>query len=121
MKKRSARCEVTDRALRDIERGRQFLRRRLGNPRGRIRDVVNAIRFIQEYPQLRPVEGTSLIGLALRRRKAGQFVIVYSYFEPSSSDPEGFVSVRAVRHAFYGVEESGPSEDPRPPSFLRLE
>jgi hypothetical protein len=84
------------------------------------------LRLILEYPKLRPIEGTSLIGLDLRRRKAGQFVVVYSYFEPSPADPDGLVSVRAIRHVseedvLYGVEESREYPERERPSFLILE
>ena len=64
----------------------------------RVRDVVDAVRFLRQQPKAHPVEGLSLIGLELRRRNAGPFVVVYSYFEPSPSMPAGLVSVRAVRH-----------------------
>jgi len=127
MKTNSARCEFTERALRDIERHRQFLRRNYGSrPRARIRAVVNAIRFIQDSPKLRPVEGISLTGLELRRYGADQFVVVYSYFEPSPTDRDGFVSIRAIRHGreedvLFGVEESCAGLQLEGPSFLRLE
>jgi hypothetical protein len=76
-----------------------------------MRDIANAMRFIQENPLLYPVIGISLLGLELRRRQAGQLVILYSYFEPSPMDRDGVVSIRAIRHAneedvLFGVNET---------------
>jgi hypothetical protein len=75
-----------------------------------MRDIATAMRFIQENPLLYPVIGISLLGLELRRRQAGQLVILYSYFEPSPTDRDGVVSIRAIRHAneedvLFGVNE----------------
>jgi hypothetical protein len=88
--------------------------------------VVNAVRLLQQHPKLRPVEAVSTIGLGLRRQKAGQFVLVYSYFEPSSTEPCGLVSVRAIRHerhedVFFGVRESSQAGTAQESSFLILE
>jgi plasmid stabilization system protein ParE len=127
MKMPEARLEYTERARRDMRRLRHFLRRQPGSrPMARVRDILNAVRFVQAHPKLHRVEGLSLKGLELRRRQAGQFTVVYSYFEPSECDPQGFVSVRAVRHGreedtLYGVEESRATQEPRQPSSLRLE
>jgi hypothetical protein len=76
----------------------------------RVRELMNTIRFLREHPTLHPVVEISRIGLPLRRRNAGQFVVVYSYFEPSPSEPCGLVSMRSIRHAteqdvLLGVEE----------------
>jgi hypothetical protein len=54
------------------------------------------------------LEGRS--GIWLRRCKAAQFVIVYTYLPPSDPNLPGVVSIRAVRHArsenvFSGVKE----------------
>ena len=127
MKMRNARVVFTDRARRDIERCRHFLRRQPGSRlMERTRDVTNAVRFIKAHPKLHPVERLSLIGLELRRRKAGKFVLVYSYFEPSPSEPDGLVSVRAVRHereedVYFGVREPRSFSDAEQPSFLVLD
>ncbi len=88
MKTTSAKLEYTDRAHRDMQRLRHFLRRKSGGqPRARVREILNAVRFAHVHPKLHPVEGLSLKGLELRRRKAGKFVVVYSYFERSPSEP----------------------------------
>jgi len=100
MKTLKARLDYTSRARRDMNDCRNFLRRKSGSrPLERVRDILNAIRFIQEHPRLYPVAGFSLSGLELRRRKAGQFVILYSYFGPTPADPDGVVSIRAIPHA----------------------
>jgi hypothetical protein len=49
-------------------------------------------------------------GIELRSKRVSQFSIVYAYFEPNSSAPNGAVSIRAVRHSrvrdvFLGVRE----------------
>ena len=102
-------------------------RRRAGSQlRVRVRAVFDAIRLIQECPKLSPVEGISLTGLELRRSRANQFVVVYSYFEPSPADPDGLVSVRAIRHGseedvLFGVEEprAGGQRERSSPLILR--
>jgi hypothetical protein len=91
----------------------------------RVREIMNAVRFLREHPALHPIAGISRIGLPLRRRNAGQFVVVYSYFEPSPSEPRGLVSVRAIRHAteqdvLLGIEEHRARGRRGRPSFLIL-
>lgn len=92
----------------------------------RVREIMNAIRCLRENPKLHPIAAISRIGLPLRRRNAGQFAIVYSYFEPSSAEPRGLVSVRAIRHGseedvFWGVEERRAHGEGQRPSPLKLE
>jgi plasmid stabilization system protein ParE len=126
MKISNPRLEYTPRARQDLRQARHFLRRHSDRPQARVREIIRALRFIREFPKLRPVEGLSLLGLELRYRRAGRFVIVYSYFDPSTSDPDGFVSIRALRHVSeedvrFGVEEHREFEQDRRPSFLILE
>src|SRR5262245_15038992 len=116
MKTTHKRIEYTPRAREDLRQARHFLRRHAGHPRARMREILQALRSIRDFPKLRPVEGLSLMGLELRCRRAGKFVIVYSYFEPAVSDPGGFVSVRAIRHVAeedvrFGVEEHREGSD----------
>ena len=112
----NARLDIAERARSDVRQCRHFLRRRdERQPLHRVREVVNALRFIQANRRLHPVEATSLIGLSRRRRKAGQFVLVYAFIEPSPDEPGGIVSVRAIRHqraedVFLGVSEQGAPE-----------
>jgi hypothetical protein len=125
MRTTKARLTYAARVPLDIEICRRFLRRRGGKPRERVREILNAARFLREHPKMHPVAGTSRIGLPLRRRNAGQFVVVYSYFEPSPSEPCGLVSVRAIRHTsqedvLFGVEERRAYDERTRPSFLIL-
>jgi plasmid stabilization system protein ParE len=128
MKTTKARLDYTNRARRDLDDCRKFLRRKPGGkPRQRVRDILNAVRRIQEQPRLYPVVGLSLSGLELRRRNAGQFVILYTYFEPDSTDQSGVVSIRAIPHASraeiqLGVHESRTDTAEHPassPLFIR--
>src|SRR5262245_11473296 len=127
MKTTEARFEYTDQARRDIDQCRKFLRRRDGSqPRERVREILNAVRYLRTHPKIHPVEGLSLLGVELRRRRAGQFVVVYCYLEPSPSEPAGLLSVRAVRHGnradvFLGVQEACESGFRDRPSALMLE
>jgi plasmid stabilization system protein ParE len=126
METSSAKLQYTDRARRDMRRMRHFLRRHCEDQlMTRVREILNAVRYAQQYPKLRPVEGLSLKGFELRHRRAGKFVVVYSYFEPSTSCPDGVVSVRAIRHAaeedvMFGVEERSAWRQGGRLSFLML-
>ena len=49
--------------------------------------------------------------LAFRRKNVEQFVIIYSYIEPTARRPEGMVNIRAIRQGakedvLFRVEES---------------
>lgn len=116
-----------NRARRDLDQCRKFLRRKANSrPLERVREIMKAVRLLRENPKLHPVAAISRVGLPLRRRKAGQFVVVYSFFEPTPSAPNGLVSIRAIRHGreedvFHGVEESRADGSAHPPSFLKLE
>ena len=82
-----------------------------GRPEDRERDIEKAVWRIQLNPEGSPVQARRRkLGLDLRRRNAAQFVIVYAYAPPSALTPNGFVSIRAIRHAsernvFWGVRE----------------
>jgi plasmid stabilization system protein ParE len=99
--KRPPRLKYTKEARRDIERCRQFLRRHSPfDVLRRTRELVSAVRRILENPELHPVRKIDRdTGLHLRRCSVAQFVIVYVYFRPDALEPNGLVSVRAVRHA----------------------
>ena len=90
----------TDQAKRDIDWCRAFLRGIPGTkPARRIREIHKAARLILDSPKLYPVEKIHPVsGLDFRRKNVGQFAIIYAYLEPTSSLPNGEVSIRAVRH-----------------------
>ncbi len=126
MKTTRTRLKYTTRARHDLDYCRKFLRRKTGGrAQHRTRDILSAVRLLQERPLLYPVIGLSLSGLELRRRNVGQFVILYTYFEPTSAEPHGVVSIRAIPHAgredvLSGVHEPGRNETERvTPAVLR--
>jgi plasmid stabilization system protein ParE len=113
MRKRKPRLEFTEAAERDIERC--VLSHFLNNgrrPHKRRTQIRREARRIANDPGLYPVEWAHPISLvAFRRKNVDPFVIVYAYFEPSTSMPNGLVSIRAIRHGAqqdirWGVEES---------------
>jgi plasmid stabilization system protein ParE len=117
------RIRYTVEARRDLARCRQFLRRHArGSVRHRMRELMEAVRTLREFPEMNRVRhvipGSAL---PLRRHNAGQFVIAYVYFRPSESEPHGLISLRAFRHggvedALWTVRESTLEE--RPWTFL---
>jgi plasmid stabilization system protein ParE len=104
----------TDAANHDIQHQALLLCLSTGSrPRHRITRIRREARLIAENPKLYPVEWVHPIsGIEFRCKNVDQFVIIYAYFEPTSSMPNGLVSVRAIRHGrqrniFWCVEESG--------------
>jgi plasmid stabilization system protein ParE len=115
--------EYTDVARREFRRCRQFLRRRSPNTvTRRIRELMNGVRTVRDFPKLnrvRHVDPTT--GFQFRRYNVGQFVIAYVYFEPDESEPRGVVSLRGIRHAtvhdaLWEIRERalGEASEPRP-------
>src|SRR5262245_62922603 len=95
------RVVFTDKANDDIERCRLFLER-MGarQPGRRIRAIFKGAWALRESPKLYPIEDVHAVsGLEFRRKNVDQFVIIYAYLEPTSSEPSGVVSIRRVRHA----------------------
>lgn len=113
MRKRKPLLEFTDAAQRDIERCVLFHRLNNGHQWQRRRTQIRreACRITND-PKLHPIQWAHPIsGLEFRRKNVDQFVIIYTYFEPCASTPNGLVSIRAVRHGAqqnvrWGVEES---------------
>ena len=118
--------DYTKDAHRDFKRCRQFLRRQ--SPRSasrRRREMMNAVRRVRANPEINPVRKVDPVtGLHLRRHNVAQFVIVYVYFKPDASEPNGVVSIRAVRHAgeedvLWEIRECGTADATNPArSFL---
>lgn len=107
------RLQLTPRATSDIDRCRQYLRRRQSSRLvNYIHDVISGMRVLRERPGINPVRSRHPVsGLELRRHNVDQFVIIYAYLKPTDSDPRGLVSIRAIRHAreedvFWGVNDS---------------
>ena len=101
------------RVSRDIRRCARFLEDTAsGTPTDFERDLATAYERICELPELRPIESRRRrTGLELRRYNMRQFAIVYAYFRPTQTLPQGVVSIRAVKHwrvrnIFLGVRES---------------
>lgn len=110
--------DVQSRVDRDLWRCRLFVKQHAsGRPLDRIREVKRAIRLVRATPELNPVRRTEPVsGLQMRRHNVDQFVIIYVYFRPCESMPNGMVSIRAIRHAreedvFWGVHDSAAAED----------
>jgi hypothetical protein len=104
----------TDPANRDLESCRLFLQRTPGgHPSRRHREIIQATRGLRDSAKLYPVEGVHPLScLEFRRKIVGQFVIIYTYIEPTVRRPSGIISIRAIRHGaredvFFGVEEPG--------------
>jgi hypothetical protein len=82
------------------------------HPHRRRTRIRREARRIANDPRLYPVEWVHPITLLeFRRKNVDQFVIIYTYFEPTRSLPLGLVSIRAVRHGAqqnvrWGVEEA---------------
>lgn len=115
--------DYTADAHRDLQRYRRFLRRHSPtNVRRRMRELVDAIRMIREFPEMNRVRrALPDSGLQIRRYNAGQLVIAYVYLKPSESNPKGTVSLRGFRHA--GMEDAlwmvrEASAEELAPSFL---
>jgi hypothetical protein len=103
---------VMPRVNRDIEKCVDFVGRQpWGKPDDREADTYRGIERACVQPEASRVEvcnGQS--GIGLRRRKAAQFVIVYTYLPSRDPNLPGVVSVRAVRYSrtknvFSGVKE----------------
>ena len=89
------------RVKRNIKRCLDFVGRQpWGKPYDRELDIYRGIEKVRENPEANhPELRRSDTGIWLRRCKAAQFVIVYTYLP--SNDPllPGVVSIRAVRHS----------------------
>lgn len=103
----------SDHAIDDLVRCRLFLQRKnAARPEKRIREIKKAARLLVHSPKLYPIEETHPVsGLEFRRKYVGQFAIIYAYLEPTTSLPNGAVSVRRIRHGgeldvILGVEEA---------------
>jgi plasmid stabilization system protein ParE len=103
----------SDKAINDLVRCYLFLQRMdVSQPEKRIREIKQAARLIVHSPKLYPVEERHPIsGIEFRRKCVGQFAIVYAYLEPTTSLPNGAISIRRIRHGgevdvFFGVEEA---------------
>lgn len=97
----------------DIEHLVKFVREQpYGNAIMRASEIYRAIRAILRGPELNEVTMRRKdSGIELRRYNVRQFVVVYAYFAPSVTYPNGMVSIRAVRHSrvrdvFRGVREA---------------
>lgn len=115
------RLDYTVDARRDLQRCRKFLRRNSpGNVSRRLRELMNGVRAIQEFPEMnrvRLVEPDT--ALPIRRHNVGQFVIAYVYFKPDEVEPRGVISLRAFRHAsmqdaLWAVREGHAGDSPEP-------
>lgn len=103
----------SDKAIDDLARCRLFLQRKnVPQPEKRIREIKKAARLLVHCPKLYPVEEIHPVsGLRFRRKCVGQFAIIYAYLEPTTSLPNGAISVRRIRHGgeadvFFGVAEA---------------
>jgi plasmid stabilization system protein ParE len=115
----------TDVARRELQRCRQFLRRRSPNTvTRRMRELMNGVRALRDFPKLNRVRQVDpATGLEFRRYNVGQFVIAYVYFEPDESEPRGVVSLRGIRHAsmhdaLWEVRECTAGDADQPRAFL---
>ena len=98
--KRLPKYEFTPDAKRDMTRLLALIAEQpWGKPADRRQEIRRAVRAIRLAPLARPVckrvRGTNI---ELRRYFASQFAIVYAYFDPTPEQPDGFVSVRGIRH-----------------------
>jgi len=110
--RRLAHLRMMVRVSRDIRRCARFLEETSGGkPTDFERDIATACERICELPESRPIEARRRhTGLELRRYNMRQFAIVYAYFRPTQTLPQGIVSIRAVKHwrvrnVFLGVRE----------------
>ena len=101
---------------RDIDRCLDFVARQpWGKPDDRELDIRRGIEKLLENPEANhPEFWRRDTGIWLRRCKAAQFVLVYTYLPPTNPLQPGVVSIRAVRHSrvedvFLGVKESTPA------------
>lgn len=82
-----------------------------GKPKDRAADIWNAISAVLMRPEANPVRAwRPQTGIGLRRCRAAQFVVFYTYLRPTNLSVRGVVSIRAVRHSrvrdvFEGVRE----------------
>ena len=109
------------RVRRDIKRCLDFVGRQpWGKPYDRELDIYRGIEKVRENPEANhPELRRSDTGIWLRRCKAAQFVIVYTYLPSIDPLQPGVVSIRAVRHSrvedvFSGVKEPPPAYSPEP-------
>lgn len=77
-----------------------------------IRDFVTSL---GQHPEAHPVWETREDAIYRRCLYRHRYWIIYISFPPSLDDPDGLVSIRAVRdakrkHPFFRVRESAPSE-----------
>ena len=101
----------------DLKRLMAFIAKQpWGKPADRRREIHSAVRAIKRAPLARPVcKRLKDTNIELRRYFAGQFAIVYSYFDPTAELPAGLVSIRGIRHhrerdTLFRVRESGALE-----------
>jgi hypothetical protein len=103
---------VMPRVNQDIQQCLGFVARQpWGKPDDRKLDIQHGIERVRACPEAGRAEyWRPDPGIWLRRCKAAQFVIVYTYLSPSDPGLPGVVSIRAVRHSrvedvFLGVKE----------------
>jgi hypothetical protein len=82
-----------------------------GIPHARLRDIKRGIDEVCDRPLRSKVHHVRSDGeVEFRRHDVRQFAIIYAYYEPGGTSPNGMVSIRAVRHrrvedVFAGVKE----------------